>query len=164
MGDARHNLFIQSEPFTTYFTDVNDAGRTAEYGLSEDFYSQQTAYLQPNKLQLLNMDKWDDKKTYDEDPPNCIHYTIKWKVTLNSKLISKDTEQNLVLAPSFYWPRYLQPKLEKLLCKKISSNKRVTLNDTNVVVSVTDRSERDLTKRFDETEIGWPVIEKQLVA
>jgi hypothetical protein len=50
------------------------------------------------------MDEWDDEKTYDKDPPSCIHYTIEWKVTLNSKLISKDTEQNLVLAPRFYWP------------------------------------------------------------
>jgi hypothetical protein len=68
-----------------------------------------------------------------------------------------------VLAPTFYWPQFLKPKLEKLLRKKVSSNKRVTPDDTNVVVSVTDRSERDLTRRFDETEIGWPDIEKQLV-
>jgi hypothetical protein len=157
LGDAG------DDPFTTDLTAVNDAGRTAEYALSEDVYSQQAAYIQPDKLQLLNMEEWDDEKTYDEDPPNCIHYTIEWKVTLNGKLISKDTEQNLVLAPSFYWPQYLKPKLEKLLRKKVSSNKRVAPDDTNVVVSVTDRSERDLTKRFDETEIGWPVIEKQLV-
>jgi hypothetical protein len=69
-----------------------------------------------------------------------------------------------VLYPAFYWPHFLKPKLEKLLCKKVSSNRRVTADDTNVVVSVTDRSERDLTKRFDETEIEWLVIEKQLAA
>ncbi|OBT41609.1 hypothetical protein VE00_07827 [Pseudogymnoascus sp. WSF 3629] len=121
------------------FTDVDDAGETAEN-------SQQTACLQPDKLQLLHIDEWNDENTYDEVPPSCIHYSIEWKVTLNGKLISKDTEQNL-----------------KLLRKKVSSNKRVTPDDTNVVVLVTDRSERDLTKRFDETEIGWPVIEQQLV-
>jgi hypothetical protein len=68
------------------------------------------------------------------------------------------------LAPTFYWPLFLRPKLEKLLCKKLPSNKRVRPDDTNVVISVTDRSERDLTKRFDETDIEWPVVEKQLVA
>jgi hypothetical protein len=36
--------------------------------------------------------------------------------------------------------------------------------DTTVVVSVTERSERDLTKRFDDTSIDWAVIERQLVA
>jgi hypothetical protein len=143
---------------------VDDAGRTAEDNLSEDVCSQQTAYIQPDKLQLLHIYKWDDENTYDDDPPSCIHYSIEWKVTLNGKLISKDTEQNLVLAPTFYWPQFLKPKLEKLLCKKVSSNKRVIPDDTNVVVSVTDRSERDLTKRFDETEIRWPVIEEQIVA
>ena len=37
-------------------------------------------------------------------------------------------------------------------------------DDTHVVVSVTERSERDLTKRFDETEIQWSVAEQKLVA
>jgi hypothetical protein len=113
---------------------------------------------------LLHIDEWDEENTYDEEPPSCIHYSIEWKVTVNNKPISKDTEQNLVLAPSFYWPLILQPKLEKLLCKKVPSNKRVMPDDTSVVVSVTGRSERDLIKRFDEIEIDWPVIEKQLIA
>ncbi|KIM94789.1 hypothetical protein OIDMADRAFT_63258, partial [Oidiodendron maius Zn] len=111
---------------------------------------------------ILALYLWDDEKTYGDDPPNCIHYAIEWTVTLNGKLILKDTEQNLVLALTFYWPQYLKPKLEKLLRKKVSSNKGVTPDDTNVVISVTDQSERDLTRRFDETEIEWPVVEKQL--
>jgi hypothetical protein len=53
--------------------------------------------------------------------------------------------------------------MAKPLCKKLSSNKRVRPDDTSVVVSVTERSERDLTKRFDEIDIDWSVIEKQLV-
>ena len=41
------------------FTDVDDAGRTGED-------TQQTAYLQPDKLQLLHIDKWDDENIYNE--------------------------------------------------------------------------------------------------
>ena len=39
--------------------------------------------------------------------PTCLHYSIKWKVTVNKKVISRDTEQDLVLAPMAYWHEYL---------------------------------------------------------
>jgi hypothetical protein len=112
---------------------------------------------------LLYIDKWDEEKIYNEEPPSCIHYSIEWKVTINNKHILKDTKQNLILIPSFYWPLILQPKLEKLLRKKVPSNKCVMPDDISMVISVIGQSERDLTKRFDEIEIDWPVIEKQLV-
>lgn len=108
-------------------------------------HSEREETSQPEKLQLLHVDEWDEGEAYDELVPSCIHYSIEWKVTFNNKLISKDTEQNLVLAPTFYWPLFPRPKLEKVLYKKLPSNKRVRPDDTNVVVSVTERSERDLT-------------------
>jgi hypothetical protein len=165
LGDTVDEPFTQSEPSIADFTPLDEAvDEAVESDPNENTCIQQQANSQPAKLQLLHIDDWDEEKTYDEDIPSCIHYSIEWKVTLNNKLISKDTELNLVLAPSFYWPLFLRPKLEKLLCKKLSSNKHVRPDDTNVVVSVTERSERDLTKRFDETEIDWPVVEKQLRA
>lgn len=121
-------------------------------------------YVRPHsgKLELLNLDEWNENETYDEEPPTCLHYSIEWKVTLNNKLLSKDTEPDLVLAPRFYWSLFLRDKLEKLLRKKLSPSKRVTCEDTNVVVSVTERSKRDLTKRFDELDVDWFLVERQL--
>jgi hypothetical protein len=58
-----------------------------------------------------------------------------------------------VLAPTFYWPLFLRPKLEKLLGKKLPPNKHIRSDNTNVVVSATERLEQDLTKQFDKTEI-----------
>jgi hypothetical protein len=76
----------------------------------------------------------------------------------------KDAEQDLVLAPAFYWQLFLQPKLEELLRKKLPRNRCVRPDDTNVVVSVTDRSKRDLVKQFDGLDIQWSLVESRLVA
>jgi hypothetical protein len=49
-----------------------------------------------------------------------------------------------------------------LLQKKLPPSKRVACDDTNIVVSVTERSKRDLTKRFDEMDVDWFLVERQL--
>jgi hypothetical protein len=76
-------------------------------------------------------------------------------VKVNDKVISKDTEPDLVLAPACFWERFLHFRLGELLRKRIPKNRSVCSDETNVVVSVTERSQRDLTKRFDETKIDW---------
>jgi hypothetical protein len=105
------------------------------------------------KLELLNLDEWNENETYNEEPPTCLYYSIEWKVTLNNKLLSKDTEPDLVIAPRFHWSLVLREKLEKLLQKKLPPSKRVTCKDTNIVVSVTERSKRDMTRHFDGIDV-----------
>jgi hypothetical protein len=73
---------------------------------------------------------------------------------------SEDTERDQVLAPASHWQLFLI-RLEKLLLKRFSYNRCVGSDDTNILVSVT---ERDLTKRFDELEINRSVVERQLEA
>jgi hypothetical protein len=134
-----------------------------------DLYEQWDPYHDPsqqqtqtNGLKLCQFLGWDSDRTYDDDPPIYIHYSIEWKVTLNNRAIMRpDTEQDIILAPAAYWQHFLHPKLDDFWRKK---NRSVRSEDTNVVVSVTQRKERDLTKRFDDTSIDWAVVENQLVA
>jgi hypothetical protein len=122
----------------------------------------QEQQTQANQLKLCQLLDWDSERIYDEDPPISIHYSIEWKVSVNNRAIMpKDTEQDIVLAPAAYWQHFLEPKLQNLLRKK---NRPLRSEDTQVVVSVTERSERDITKRFDDTTIDWATIERQLVA
>jgi hypothetical protein len=99
---------------------------------------------------------------YDEDPPSCLHYSIEWRVSLNGKSISKDTEPDLVLTPVAYWQDFLRFRVERLLHQKLGKDHSAEIEDINMIVSITARSERDLIKRF-ELEIDWRIVEKQLV-
>jgi hypothetical protein len=69
----------------------------------------------PDKLKMLQLADWDKEQAYDGDPPSCIHYSIEWKVTVNNRVVSKDTEQDVVLAPASYWRKYSRIKPELVL-------------------------------------------------
>ncbi|KXJ84980.1 hypothetical protein Micbo1qcDRAFT_169776, partial [Microdochium bolleyi] len=118
-----------------------------------------------SKLPLIRLEDWVEGKSYDENPPTCIHYSIEWKLTVDGRVVpgSKDSEQNLVLAPGDYWEKTLRSKLDKLSMKKLASNRSYRPDDTTVVVHVQDRSERDFVKRFDELDIEWSILEQQLL-
>ena len=120
--------------------------------------------LQPQTLTFVQLRDWDRESRYDEVPPTCIHYSIEWKVMVNRKVILKDTEQDIVLEPAAYWQSILQPRLEELLREKILPPRAVRADDTEVVVSVTKRAERDLVKQFKATNIKWSVVREQLIA
>jgi hypothetical protein len=119
--------------------------------------------LDSDRLQFLALAEWDEYNSYDEETPSRLRYSIEWKVAVNNRVVSKDTEQDLVLAPAAHWHLYLKHRVEKLLDKKVAHNRDVVFDDTSVVVSVNDRSQRDLTKRFDNLNIDWSVIKRQLI-
>lgn len=126
--------------------------------------SPSVSHVEVEALRLLQPSDWDQEKDYSVNPPVCVRYTIIWKVKFNNRMIAKDTEQDIVLAPAQYWSMFLQAKLNALLSKKIASGKRIKPDDSNVVVSVNERSERDLVRRFDEVNVDWSVVEKQLLS
>lgn len=83
---------------------------------------------------------------------------------MNNRSVSEDTEQDVALTPSAYWPLTLRGKLEKIIEDKVSRRRRVRSDDTSIAVSVNDRKQRDLKKRFNCLNIDWTTLEKQLLA
>lgn len=85
---------------------------------------------QQDNLRLLQLCEWEEGRTDDALPPNFIRYTIEWKVKVNNRFRSEDTEQDVALTPSAYWPSVLRGKLAKVLQERVSHNRRVRSDDT----------------------------------
>lgn len=83
-------------------------------------------------------------------------------MTLNNQILAKNTEQDLVLKPSAYWQQ-IKEKADHVVQRKVTRKQQVRVDDTTVVVSVNDRQHRDLTKHFEDTDVDWTAIEKQLL-
>jgi hypothetical protein len=118
---------------------------------------------EPYGLGFLPLAEWDEHNSYNEDTPIRLRCSIKRKVTINNKVLSRDTEQDVVPAPAVYWRMYLQPKVGSLVARKLPLGGQVECDDTSVVATVNDRSERDLVKRCDDMHIDWPAVEGQLL-
>ena len=115
------------------------------------------------KLGFCQLRDWDEEKTYDERPPQHIHYSIDWSFKIHGRVQSKNTELDLVLVPASYWRLFLKSKLEQVCLSKMRAKKRtVESEDTKIVLKVAQRSVDNVNKSFDKTDIDWSVIEKQL--
>jgi hypothetical protein len=77
--------------------------------------------MEPDRLGFLPLAEWDEYNSYEEDIPSPLRYSIEWKVTVNNRVVAKDTEQDLVLVPAAYWHMYLKPKVEKLSSRKVDT-------------------------------------------
>ncbi|KAI1833425.1 hypothetical protein DTO013E5_8435 [Penicillium roqueforti] len=119
--------------------------------------------IPPETNKLLQLSEWEANRPDDELPASFIRYTIEWKVKVNNRSISEDTEQDVALTPSAYWPLALRDKLYKVIEEKVARKRRVRSDDTSIVVSINDRKQHDLKKRFNGLNIDWSAVEKQLL-
>lgn len=136
----------------------------SEYGFSPDHLfsrrSTPTPQSQSPQPHFSDGAGWDTSAT-DNEHQTYIPYIIEWKVTLNNRVLAKDMEQDLVSTPSSYW-REIKEKADRILHRKVNRNQRVRPDDTAVVMSVNERSQHDLIKRFEKTDINWIIINRQL--
>jgi hypothetical protein len=114
-------------------------------------------------LGFVQMRDWDCNATYDEMPPTCIHYRIEWKLMINKTVVSKHTEEDIVLEPTSYGPHILLPCLEEVLKRKVPSPRSATAEDTDVTVKVAERSEDDFVTQYAGTNIDWLQVERRLL-
>ncbi|CAG7991041.1 unnamed protein product [Penicillium salamii] len=97
---------------------------------------------QPEINKLLQLSEWEANRLDDELSTIFIRYTIEWKVKVNNRSVSEDTEQDVALTLSAYWPLVLREKLYKVIEEKVARKRR----------------------RFNGLTIDWTTVEKQLLA
>ncbi|KAJ5737280.1 uncharacterized protein N7483_002405 [Penicillium malachiteum] len=94
-----------------------------------------------------------DGSAWDEQSSDCIHYQIEWRVKLNSRVVVKDTKQDLIQPPRSYWEQMKEDACN-IIGRKTARGRRVRLDDTDMVLSV--NSQRNIDKHFEEDREPLP--------
>lgn len=84
------------------------------------------------------------------------------KAVLKTKRLGMNTEEDVFLSPKAFWDATLQHDLDASLEREFSQQNRPEPCNTLVVVSVSKRAERDLTKEFVGLDIDWSLIGEKL--
>lgn len=108
---------------------------------------------------FLPFEDWEQDREY---PDTYLKYTLEWKIVVKTRSILTMTEQSLRVSPSSFWVNVLQVKLEEFVKKRRAAHKFYEPESTKAVLSVTERKVRDVKKHFEQLEIDWPSLERQL--
>ena len=172
-GDATY-AFDEPNAFSSLWDDLNADDPTQPYPQSTD------SLTEPHTLQ--QQEEGDDHEVQDgeeavgqdgqllsqewggtADPPvEALRYTVEWKAVLKTKRLGMNTAEDVLLSPKAFWDATLQHSLDACLEREFSQQNRPEPCSTLVVVSVSKRAERDLTKEFAGLDVDWSLIEEKL--
>ncbi|KAK0703386.1 hypothetical protein B0T26DRAFT_658156, partial [Lasiosphaeria miniovina] len=86
-----------------------------------------------NTLPFVPYEDWVPSQLYAEYPPTCMRYIMEWKLTLNKRAAAKQTEENLVVAPSDFWDEELASKIADIV-----QSKGKTYSADSMTISIAD--------------------------
>ena len=109
-------------------------------------------------LAFVPLADWKPELPYDEQPPENIRYDVEWKLSVNNRQRSGESEPRVVISPRTFWKHVLRSKLRTAVDK---SPKLWEPSETKIVLSVADRKTSNITKRFAKLDIDWPYLAKQ---
>ena len=169
--------WIWSEPFrpanddlpATPTQDASFVSENVNLGIApptEDpaYHARPDSSLRPQKLGFIPPRDWDREKDYgDEDPPRYITYRLGWKVKVHRRKWVEGTIQNVVLAPGWVWRKDLKHRIADAEKSNKFGEKGIFRNDTEIVLSVDGRKEKDVVLPFSgKKSVKWSEAEKQL--
>lgn len=97
-----------------------------------------------------------------EPPGGTLRYDVEWRAVLTTTRLGINTEEDIFVTPRAYWDTSLQRELDASLARRFPQQSRPEPCSTLVVVSVSKRGERALTKEFVGLDVDWSVIQDKL--
>ncbi|OQE13970.1 hypothetical protein PENSTE_c040G04589 [Penicillium steckii] len=115
------------------------------------------------QISQVHSAEWEERRSYQENAPTCIHYRLEWRVTINNREVSQHTEEGRpYFGPSSFCQLSSEQKPEKFLRRKTARHRRVTADDTVITVLTSDRTKRRLKNDLTIPTLSGPLSRNSL--